>query len=76
MASLWDLINGYSQGGAPSEGSTQTLGQAARDVYQGLINPKAWQEVQQATKRTQQVNPISFRIFSSWINSTSTRHSW
>ena len=57
MASLWDLINGYSQGGAPSEGSTQTLGQAARDVYQGLINPKAWQEVQQATKRTQQVIP-------------------
>ena len=57
MASLWDLINGYSQGGAPSEGSTQTLGQAARDVYQGLINPQAWQEVQQATKRTQKVIP-------------------
>ena len=57
MASLWDLINGYSQGGAPSEESTQTLGQAARDVYQGLINPQAWQEVQQATKRTQQVIP-------------------
>ena len=52
-----DLIAGYSQGGAPSEGSTQTLGQAARDVYQGLINPQAWQELQQATKRTQQVIP-------------------
>lgn len=57
MASLMDLIAGYSQGGAPSEGSTQTLGQAARDVYQGLINPQAWQELQQATKRTQQVIP-------------------
>jgi hypothetical protein len=57
MASLWDLINGYSQGCAPTEGSTQTLGQAARDLYQGLINPQAWQEVQQATKRTQQVIP-------------------
>ena len=57
MASLMDLINGYSQSGAPSEGSTQTLGQAARDVYRGLINPQAWQEVQQATKRTQQVIP-------------------
>jgi len=57
MPSLMDLISGYSQGGAPSEGSTQTLGQAARDIYQGLINPKAWQEVQQATKRTQQVIP-------------------
>ena len=53
-----DLIAGYSQGGAPSEGSTQTLGQAARDVYQGLINPQAWQELQQATKRTQQVIPL------------------
>ena len=58
MASLMDLIAGYSQGGAPSEGSTQTLGQAARDVYQGLINPQAWQELQQATKRTQQVIPL------------------
>ena len=57
MASLMDLIAGYSQGGAPSEGSTQTLGQAARDVYQGLINPQSWQELQQATKRTQQVIP-------------------
>jgi hypothetical protein len=52
-----DLISGYSQGGAPTDGSTQSLGQAARDVYQGLINPKAWQEVQQATQRTQKVIP-------------------
>jgi hypothetical protein len=57
MASLWDLINGYSQGGAPSEGSTQTLGQAARDIYRGLINPQQLQEVQRATQRTQKVIP-------------------
>ena len=52
-----DLISGYSQGGAPSEGSTQTLGQAARDIYRGLINPQQLQEVQRATQRTQKVIP-------------------
>jgi len=52
-----DLISGYSQGGAPTDGSTQTLGQAARDIYQGLINPQQLQEVQRATQRTQNVLP-------------------
>ena len=52
-----DLISGYSQGGAPSEGSTQTLGQAARDIYRGLINAQQLQEVQRATQRTQKVIP-------------------
>jgi hypothetical protein len=52
-----DLISGYSQGGAPTDGSTQSLGQAARDIYQGLINPQQLQEVQRATQRTQNVLP-------------------
>jgi hypothetical protein len=52
-----DLISGYSQGGAPTDGSTQTLGQAAKDIYQGLINPQQLQEVQRATQRTQNVLP-------------------
>lgn len=52
-----DLIAGYSQGGAPVDDSSQSLGQVARDLYQGLINPKAWQEVKQATQRTANVTP-------------------
>jgi hypothetical protein len=57
MATLMDLIAGYSQGGAPVDDSSQSLGQAARDLYQGLINPKAWQEVKQATQRTTNIAP-------------------
>jgi hypothetical protein len=57
MASLMDLIAGYSQGGAPTDDSSQSLGQAARDLYQGLINPKALQEARQASRRTYNVMP-------------------
>jgi len=57
MATLMDLIAGYSQGGAPVDDSSQSLGQAAKDLYQGLINPKAWQEVKQATQRTTNIAP-------------------
>jgi len=57
MATLMDLIAGYSQGGIPIDDSSQSLGQAARDLYQGLINPKAWQEVKQATQRTTNIAP-------------------
>ena len=51
MATLMDIMQGYTLGGAPTDDNSESLGSTAKQLYQNFLNKKNYEQANEARKR-------------------------